>query len=130
MGKTVKPKKRPGAVGRPANAGSFSADAPRPGPGRGHKKPQDEFGFDPLADMLFVYRNKENVEQETEGQKAARKLLKTDYKTFMQMLLRAEGLQVKDAAAAATDVEMGKQEETVVELAERLLREWESESGV
>lgn len=94
------------------------------GPGRGHKKPRPQFGFDPIADLLYVYRTPPG-QKETPGQRAARKLLETDHKTFMQLLLRAG-----DLSLTAGDLSQpGEKEERVEELAERLLREWEVQNG-
>ena len=100
------------------------------GPGRGKKKPKPGFGFDPVADLLHVYRNSSDKDV-TEGHKGARKLLVENYQKFMEMLLKADGITLAPAgdgvAAAAT--ETGPKEERIEELAERLLRDWELQSN-
>ena len=120
MGKQTGEEK--GAVRKP-NAGWFTKGHQHAGPGRGHKKPGNEFGFDPIADLLHVYRTKDYgiKNDDTPGQAAARKLLKDDYKSFMQLLLRGQGL----VEAASSQDEVGVQEDRVEELCEQLLREWE-----
>jgi hypothetical protein len=72
---------------------------------------------------LHVYRTKDEgiKNKDTPGQAAARKLLKEDYKSFMQLLLRGQGL----VEAASSQDEVGVQEDRVEELCEQLLREWE-----
>lgn len=71
------------------------------------------------------------------GVKAARILAHTDYPKFLAMYLKAkelagegmEHVRDKEEVTAAVSAEAGRKEESVEELAKRLLSEWEAEDG-
>ena len=120
------------------HAGSFVKDDPRRGNGK--KKAAREAGASMAADMERAYTTPESPEEQP-GVRAARRLFHEDYPKFMAMYLKAKELAgevevdrpAPEVAAAATPVItegiVGPKEESVIELAHRLLREWELEDG-
>jgi hypothetical protein len=124
------------------HAGSFKSEDPRRHVD-GRRKKAAEAGREMAADMERAYSTPEGPD-DPPGVKAARHLAHDDYPKFMAMYLKAKELAgeveidkpvqaVGEVAAAATPVVVegvvGPKEESVVELAQRLLREWECEDG-
>jgi hypothetical protein len=145
MGETGRKRDRGGLRPGQTNAGSFTAENPRPGPGRGKKKAVAEAGGAMAADMERAYTTAEEP-GEPLGVKQARQQIRDDYPRFMAMYLKFKELAgevevdkapgpvtAPEVAAAATPVvvggTVGPKEESVVELAHRLLREWELKDG-
>lgn len=128
MGKSIVVNGKPKRGGKtmnlnPTGKGGFTRENPRPGPGRGKRKPLPAMGQDAFLDMKKAYEEPERSD-DSPGVKAARLLLKNDYQAFMKIYA---GMLAKQEATERTEVrgtiEAGPQEETILELAERLLRE-------
>jgi hypothetical protein len=140
MSKTEAKRSKGGLKPGQTNGGSFSRENPRPGPGRGRKKAAAEAGREMAIDMERAYSTPE-APDDPPGVKSARRLAHEDYPKFMAMYLKVKELAgevevdraAPEVAAAATPVItegiVGPKEESVIELAHRLLREWELEDG-
>lgn len=128
MGKTVKKtaKPKPDMNRNPTGRGGF-AEKPRAGPGRGKKKPPSKVGGEILADLERAYTTDEQP-TDPPGVKRARRMAHDEFPKFLAMYTRLKceqsGQPAPQVAAAAT-VEVGPKEESIEELAMRLLHEWE-----
>lgn len=120
--------------------GRFTKENPRPGPGRGKRKPQVVAAAEAIVvEMEKAYANPPSPD-DTVGVKGARKLAADDYPKFLATWLKAKELaghgddvhgaeRNGDKMAAAAGVDPGPKEETLMDLAHRLLDEWEAEDG-
>lgn len=119
----------PKRVNNPTGKGGFR-DNPRPGPGRGKKKPKDSIGERAYADMHQAYSTPE-TKGEPPGVKAARDLLHEDYKKFMEIFSRltphgtSEPAGDEGEVAAAATGKVLK----IEELIESLLTEWDRDAN-
>jgi hypothetical protein len=103
------------------------------GPGRPRASHEGEpvTSASPLDDMGHVYSNPASKDK-TPGQKRCRQFLEEDFKAFVTLYMKLVEAHRAEVAAAANpdssdDAPIGPQEERVLELAERLLAEWEEE---
>src|ERR1700679_4261048 len=78
------------AVFLPRPKRGFTKENPRPGPGRGYKKPRSAVGTDLLQDMDDAYTT-DDTGDDRPGVKQARKLLHEDYSKFVAMYARLKG---------------------------------------
>jgi hypothetical protein len=117
---------------RRANKGSFSKASPRPGPGRGKRKPIAAAGNVIAADMERAYSTAETPEDPTIV-KALRRMAHENPEKFLTLYARMKGPEsAAPPAAAATEArEMpaSPKELKVEELAERLLSDWAEEEA-
>jgi hypothetical protein len=135
MPKTESTKRKAGLKPGQTNAGSFSKDNPRPGPGRGKRTPVQEAGLAIVTEMERGYSTAEQPD-DPPGVKAARLLAHNDYPKFLAMYLKAKELAgaeepVRVAAEEVIDLTAaaGPKEERVENLILQLLTEWEAEDG-
>lgn len=120
-----------------ANAGMFSKERPRAGPGRGHKNPEARMAAAKAVEEMDQAYSGIPDKEDSVGVVGARKLAKEDYPKFIQLYVKmrelagygdgdAKAEKEAQVAAAAT----GGKEERVEELANRLLDEWgKSDAG-
>lgn len=111
----LKPRGKPFTKGNPG------------GPGRGYRSAAPAMGSDVILDMKQAYQYPA-ADDDSEGVKAARRLLKEDYTKFIAYYTKLTVPQVEAGRESEVE-EAGEREERIVDLAERLLKEWETQGA-